>query len=290
MVRQEHSGAARALTRLLGLSVALLACGCAPPRELPPAQGPAPVAHPAEPQAWLNQMMELAPSNTGKLPVRGLPMIVLTERELRLVGAERYALPLPPRAAWSRGFPASEKRGGLYLFRFGRWLARTHRPGGRDIDLMVDRAIPYQLFIETLATAGRSGYQRFHLIVRTHGEPAQIVIRLPQRAEPERASIALTVARDGVTLLVPAGNVAPGCAGLGPGAAVSRLGGNIDEPALESCLGTWTGRNPGLRAVRIAAAPGVAFGQIVRVLDAVRSVSELHAVEFALPVGIRAGS
>lgn len=292
MSRHEHSGAARAFAQLLGLSVALLAGGCAQPEELPPARGPAPAAHAAAPHAWLNQLMELAPSNTGTLPVRGLPMIVLTKRELRLVGADRYALPLPPRAAWSRGFPASEKRGGAggwYLFRFGRWLARTHRFGGKDIDLMVDRAIPYRLFIETLATAGRSGYQRFHLIVRAHGEPAQLVIRLPERAEPARASIALTVTRDGVALRVPGGNVAPGCASLGPGVAVSRLGGNVDEPALESCLASWAGNNPGLRGIRIAAAPSVPFGQIVRVLDAARGASVLRAVEFALPIGARAG-
>lgn len=285
---------AGALARILGLSAALVACSCEPPQALPPtapAAGPAPHSAKSAPKRpWLNQLVALAPSKTGTLPVRGLPMVVLTTHELRLLGADAYALPLPPRADWSRGFPASQKQGGaqgLFLQRFGRWLSQTRAPGGKDIDLMIDREIPYRMFIEVLYTGGRSGYQRFHLIVRDQGEPAQIVVRLPKSATPERVSMALTIVGAGVAIQLSDGSVAPGCAALGPGVSIPPRGGQLDEPALESCLARWAHKRPELRAVRIAAEPAAPFGQIVQVLDAVRGVPQLADLEFRLPVGAR---
>jgi biopolymer transport protein ExbD len=279
----------------MGMGVALVVCSCAPPDELPPPSGasapPVRVDRRAERHPWLNQLVGLAPSKTGTLPVRGLPMIVLTTRELRLVGADRYALPLPPRAEWSWGFPASEKSAGAdgwYLFRFGRWLARTRRPRGKDVDLMVDREIPYRLFIETLVTGGRSGYQRFHLIVQGPKEPAQIVVRLPVSAASQPAAF-VAVSDGGVAIRVPGDNVVPGCGGAGSRGAASAEDVALTEAVLERCLGAVVERAPLRATVLLSADPDVAFGRIIAVLDVVREVRGTGGLEFGLPIGARAG-
>jgi hypothetical protein len=270
----------RALWALVSVTLAL-GCGArdAPPPSPPPTK-PAPVAAPAKKEPhWLDQQLALARSETAEPLTRELPALVLTRRELRLLGADEFAIPLPAEASWAAGFPLSEKRSGpndLFLVRLGGWLSETRQGDERDISVIVDRTIPYRLLMEALFTTGQS-YSRFHFVVQSARGPREIVIEAPEGGQA-RPDVVLFIVKDGVAIKVPGGSVAPGCKDQGPGITIPRQGSELDSPALGRCLADLTHALPELEATGIAANPDTPFREIVATMDAARAFPALAAI------------
>ena len=211
-------------------------------------------------------------------------MLVLSTRELRLIGDDAFTLAVPAESDWERGFPADQKRNGandLYVTPLANWLAHAG-DGRRDITLVVDRRIPFRVLVEVMFTASQSGYARFHLVVEDRGGFGEILVEVPERSGLP-SGVTLLVVRDGVAIKSAKGNVVPGCAGVGVGIAIPRRGSEHDRAALASCLANLARDDAELRGSVISANPGTPFQEIVMALDAVRSVPALAAAAFGVP-------
>ena len=102
-------------------------------------------------------------------------------------------------------------------------------------------------------------------------------------ARDARVPPTVIVVQDGFAVKTGAGNVATGCVGAGTGLAVPRRGGEYDVAALGECLERLKSEDAELRAatqIRIAANPGVDYGTIIAVADAVR---ETHGGSLLFP-------
>src|SRR5581483_2742791 len=86
-------------------------------------------------------------------------------------------------------------------------------------------------------------------------------------------NLAVVVAPGGLSVKTSSGNVAPGCAGPGPGVTLPRGPGGLDLAGLRACAAFLRAQDPqfaeetqaGLRAE-----PDVPFGEVVAVMDALR--------------------
>jgi biopolymer transport protein TolR len=82
------------------------------------------------------------------------------------------------------------------------------------------------------------------------------------------------IVANGFSLKSSGGNVAPGCAEVGPGLAVPKKGDKYDYVALKSCAQALKGLRPEYqdeRAVTIAANPNIPYDVVINVMDAVRT-------------------
>jgi biopolymer transport protein TolR len=96
------------------------------------------------------------------------------------------------------------------------------------------------------------------------------------RKEMESTALNLTVfiVNDGFSIKASGGNVAPGCAGVGPGLAIPRRQGEYDYGALNACVTRLKRSNPDFAAERqafITANFGTPYQEVVHVADALRT-------------------
>jgi len=96
------------------------------------------------------------------------------------------------------------------------------------------------------------------------------------RKEIESSALNLTViiVNDGFSIKASGGNVAPGCAGVGPGLAIPRRGGEYDYAGLNTCVARLKHANADFATERqafINANPGTPYQEVVHVADALRA-------------------
>jgi len=98
------------------------------------------------------------------------------------------------------------------------------------------------------------------------------------RKEMESTALNLTViiVNDGFSIKASGGNVAPGCAGVGPGLAIPRRGQEYDYSALNVCVTKLKRSNPDFESETqafISANPGTPYQEVVHVADALRTTA-----------------
>jgi biopolymer transport protein ExbD len=96
------------------------------------------------------------------------------------------------------------------------------------------------------------------------------------RAATPQDSLNLTVliVNDGYSLKASGGNVAPGCAGVGPGIAIPKKNGRYDLAGLSECAAKLKASNPAYQEedqVFIGANPGTEYQAIIDAIDALRT-------------------
>ena len=218
---------------------------------------------------------------------RGLPMLAVTTKEIRLAGAKTEPIPMPPRAQWYAGMPLSVKgdKPGMYLEPIGKWLKDGRSGSEHDLGLVVDVTITYRIVTEVIYTAGVAGYDRLHFVALTPDEGyAEMIVEL-QRTRPDGGAPPLAtvlVVPEGIGVKTEFANVGPGCAGFGPGLAFPRLNGVLDLIRLPSCLDKITPDASGTREVIVGASPEIPFGEIAGALDAARLRKGQTIVRFGL--------
>ncbi len=95
------------------------------------------------------------------------------------------------------------------------------------------------------------------------------------RRDIESAALNLTVliVEDGISLKASGGNVAAGCDGVGAGIAIPNRDGRYDFVGLNRCVAKLKGASPDFEDERqafLSANPGVEYGTVVAVMDALR--------------------
>jgi len=113
------------------------------------------------------------------------------------------------------------------------------------------------------------------------------------RAKTEDDALNLTVfiVKDGFSLKAAAGNVAPGCSGIGAGVSIPLKGNRYDFPALTSCAARLKASNSAYadeETVAISANNGTEYQLIIQVIDALRKTPDgkgelFGKVNFSVP-------
>lgn len=96
------------------------------------------------------------------------------------------------------------------------------------------------------------------------------------RQEQPKKSLGLTIiiVNQGFSIKAQGGNVAPGCAGAGPGIAIGKNGTVYDYPALQACVGKLKRAAPEFEEETqafLSANPGTDFQTIISAMDAIRN-------------------
>ena len=99
------------------------------------------------------------------------------------------------------------------------------------------------------------------------------------RAELQSEALNLTVfiVNEGFSIKASGGNVAPGCAGIGPGITIGLRGGKYDYAALTACAAKLKSSSPDFRdenQAYITANPGTEYQIVIDVIDALRATPQ----------------
>lgn len=262
---------------LLGMGLLTACADPAPPPALPQPPPFAPAPPPVDPRATLQ-----LPFSTARGPVPpGVPVALISRQAIVLQGDDASLIPVPPDP--SRGVDAAYKRSGpndLYLVPLAAALARSPLRGAGAIAIGADASVPYRLLIEVLFTAGQSEIGTFHLLVQTAAGPGAITTHAPrvggswgQPATPA-LNLSVIVVRDGMAVKTSGGNIAPGCAAVGPGLAFPRGPAGLDLAGLQACATAARQSDPrfdGDHQATLTANPDIAVGEVVAVMDALRT-------------------
>jgi hypothetical protein len=263
--------------RALALTAALLA-GCAEPAPPPPGF-PAPPSAPApvDPRS----LLQLPFSTSRGLVPTGVPVVLISRQAIVVQGDEASTIPLPPDP--SRGADAAYKRAGphdYYLVPLAAALERSPLRGAGALAIGADAAVPYRVLAEVLYTAGLSGMATLHLLVRTAAGPGAIQTQAPKivgarpRSDVPALNLAVVLVRDGISVKTSGGNIAPGCSSVGLGLTFPRGPGGLDLAGLQACAAAARNSDPRFAAETLAtlvANPDITFGELVAVMDALRT-------------------
>jgi hypothetical protein len=221
-------------------------------------------------------------TTTSPVPV-GMPRVLISRQAIALAGDSSSLVPLPPPDRWANGVDAAYKRGGpdgLYLVPLAAALTRAGRGDGAPLAVGVDASVPYRVLIEVLFTARQSGYERYHLLARTAAGFGAVIVTPPtmsgRRLEAPitpSLNLAVLVVSAGIALKASGGNIAPGCAGVGPGITLPRGPGGLDLAGLRACAAAARQSDPRFAQETQAIVipnPDTPFSEIVAVMDALR--------------------
>jgi len=102
-------------------------------------------------------------------------------------------------------------------------------------------------------------------------------------AATESLALTVVVVADGFAVKARGGNVAPGCAGVGPGIAVpKRDAATYDFAALATCAARLKQTAPDERSVTIGANPEIPYQVVVSAFDALRTDELFPEVSLAV--------
>jgi len=90
-------------------------------------------------------------------------------------------------------------------------------------------------------------------------------------------NLTVLIVNEGFTLKATAGQVAPGCAGMGAGISIPKRGPAYDFDGLKRCAARLKGSNPAYadeNQVFIGANPGTEYQLIISVMDALRTLPD----------------
>ncbi len=125
------------------------------------------------------------------------------------------------------------------------------------IFMLATIAVTFTATIDTTPPASRSGGVR--------------------KVKSEALNLTVLIVNDGFSIKASGGNVAPGCAGVGPGIAIPKKNGQYDYDALNKCAAKLKGSSPDFAdesQVYLSANPGTDYQTIISVIDAVRSTAK----------------
>ncbi len=92
--------------------------------------------------------------------------------------------------------------------------------------------------------------------------------------ESTALNLTILIVNDGFSIKAAGGNVAPGCAGPGPGIAIPKSGGHYDYQALNACAAKLKSVSPDFESETqfyITANPSTEYQVIISVVDALRT-------------------
>ncbi len=260
---------------LLGLLVLVGTFGCnsgVRATEAPGAESVAALPAPRK-TPWETAMLAVSDA-TAPAPTAGLPIIVsLTAITL---GDGTPIAPLPAGADQVHGVDAAYKRAGpndLFIVPLANAVNGAH-----EARIAVDPRIPYRVLVEVLFTLGQSEVSVHHLMVKSPSGVSTIdpiLPHAPSKSDVTSGSLGLTVlvVTDGISIKARGGNVAPGCADVGPGLTVPKKDGAYDRLELARCALVVKMSSPAFaseRRVVVAASPNIDFQTLVSVMDALR--------------------
>jgi biopolymer transport protein ExbD len=210
----------------------------------------------------------------------GIPRVLVSRQSIMLEGDASSTIALPPPERWALGVDGSYKGTGpndLYLVPLAAALERIRQAKGAPLAVAFDASIPYRIVVEVLFTAGQADYGQYHLVTRTAAGLGAI-LTVPPRVGSARPSVrtlnlAVFVTSLGMAVKTSGGNVAPGCAGAGPGIALPRSPTGLDLAGLSACAALVRAQDSSFATETTAvvvANPGVPFGEVVAVMDALR--------------------
>lgn len=113
-------------------------------------------------------------------------------------------------------------------------------------------------------------------VIFTSSIPTSAAQASPRPAPSPPAALQLTalVTSQGVALKTASGSIAPGCASVGPGITIARLGEGYDLGGLSACARRLKGARPEHAAeteVAVSASPDIPYASVVAVMDALRA-------------------
>jgi hypothetical protein len=149
--------------------------------------------------------------------------------------------------------------------------ARLDGGGSTMGELLVaaDSSTPFRLVAEVLHTASAVGCDKVGFLVRGGAVEAEPHVTSPSVvSSPNGLELTVFISSEGVAFKAAPGNIAPGCAGIGPGLAVPAIAGKLDPPGIRACASRIKDDYPGEVSVKIGAAPDVDLGRIVTTIDA----------------------
>ncbi len=246
------------------------------------ASSPKPSASPSARQPGGDTNVGLIHARSATPTTKGLSMIAITPKEIRLVGTKNEPIPMPAPVSWYAGLPISVKGGqpGMLIYPIADWLRQIRKEkgaqAGRDLSLVVDNAITYKIVTEVLYTAAVNGFDRFHLVALTPDEAyAEMILEMPgfkPDAGVAPPFVSILVAQEGISIKTETNNVGPGCAKFGVGLAYSRVNGEVDTIGIPSCMDRITPEDAGASAedIVVGANPEIPFGEVAAVIDGVR--------------------
>lgn len=269
----------------------------APPPAMPPPPPFAPLSPAPPPPVDTGPVIQLPFSTSrGPLPA-GVPLVLISRQSIAVQGDPGSLIPVPPDP--SRGADAAYKRSGpndLYIVPLAAALARSPLRAAGAVAIGADAAVPYRVLVEVLFTAGQSEIGTFHLLVRTAAGVGAITTHAPRMGDERRRydvpslNLSVIVVRDGMSVKTSFGNIATGCAGIGSGLAFPRGPAGLDLAGLQACATALRQRDPrfaGEQQATLTANPDVPLGEIVSVMDALRTEPSGRAafpdIVFAVP-------
>jgi hypothetical protein len=210
-------------------------------------------------------------SSTAEAAIDELPVVILTKTKLILSGVPRAeaSLPIGP-----------ESMAGPIIEPLRLWLKDAHLQG-HEMAVAIDSGATSEVAMEVLATCMDAGFMSFHVAVSHEGATAQIPLSFGKPDVPSAKVLSASVFAGGVILSVPAGNVAPGCEGLGAGVTVSRVDGVIDRDTLSRCVAR-VHKEHQTNAASVLVAKTTVFSDVVVLLDAMRHDAETPAIALGI--------
>ena len=148
---------------------------------------------------------------------------------------------------------------------------------GPDVAVAIDSDAKSELAMELLATCMDAGFSTFHLAVTREGDTAQIPLAMGKPDPPEKKPLAVSLFREGIIIKVPAGNVAPGCQGLGEGVTLSRTEASLDRDTLGRCLSRMH-KEHHTNVANLVVRKDTPFHEVVVLLDALRHDAETDSI------------
>lgn len=172
------------------------------------------------------------------------------------------------------------KANNLHIVPLGDALKKVFpTPPSAPILVDVDPTTPIRLLDEVLFTANESGGARSAL--RLLGASSRRVVTIePPRSHPSTGApdgLMVFVTSGGVSLRGRGGNIATGCAELGPSVAVPRREPNagIDREALRACAKKVKELAPDIKAITVSATPqSIPFADVYDTIDELRGASD----------------
>ena len=210
-------------------------------------------------------------SSTAEAAIDDLPVVILTKTRLVLSGVPQASVPLPI---------GPESLAGPIIDPLRQGLKDGHLQG-HDMAVAIDSGATSEVAMEVLATCMDAGFSSFHIAVSHEGTTAQIPLSFGKPDVPGAKVLSASVFAGGVILSVPAGNVAPGCEGLGAGVTVSRVDGVIDRDQLSQCIAR-VHKQHHTNAASVNVAKTTVFSDVVVLLDAMRHDAETTAIALGI--------
>ncbi len=240
---------------LLVLTIALFAC--VPPAEEAPAIDPSSL---------------VLPGSTSAIEANAdLPTVILTKKKLLVVGVSRASMDVPF---------GVESREGPIITPLRGWL-KDPSIHGKDVAVAFDSDVTADAAMQVLATCLDAGMSVFHIAVSQNGATAQIPLEFGKPDPPGAKLLTASIFRGGVILKVAAGNIAPGCDGLGEGVTVSRIDGIVARERLAKCIARVHAEHH-TNLASIIVTKDTEFHDIVDVLDSIRHDAETDAISLGI--------